>query len=60
MTASHRSGVIEAGRKTVIGSRLKQSGVFWTVQRANRIIALHCCRVSGKFEDSREQAHSAA
>jgi hypothetical protein len=45
------SGVIEAGCKTVIGSRLKQSGMFWTVEGANRIIALRCCRVSGKFED---------
>jgi hypothetical protein len=54
------SGVIEAGCKTVIGSRLKQSGMFWTVQGANRIIALRCCRVSGKFEDFWAQAHSAA
>jgi len=53
------SGVIEAGCKTVIGSRLKQSGMFWTVQGANRIIALRCCRVSGKFEDFWEQAHAA-
>jgi hypothetical protein len=45
------SGVIEAGCKTVIGSRFKQSGMFWTVQGANRIIALRCCRLSGKFED---------
>ena len=45
------SGVIEAGCKTVIGSRLKQSGMFWTVEGANRIIALRCCRISGKFED---------
>jgi hypothetical protein len=45
------SGVIEAGCKTVIGSRLKQSGMFWTVQGANRIIALRCCRMSGEFED---------
>ena len=45
------SGVIEAGCKTVIGSRLEQSGMFWTVQGANRIIALRCCRMSGKFED---------
>jgi hypothetical protein len=48
------SGVIEAGCKTVIGSRLKQSGMFWTVEGANRIIALRCCRISGKFEDFRE------
>jgi hypothetical protein len=26
--------VIEAGCKTVIGSRLKQSGMFWTVRGA--------------------------
>ena len=26
------SGVIEAGCKTVIGSRLKRSGMFWTVR----------------------------
>jgi len=29
------SGVIEAGCKTVIGSRLKKSGMFWTVRGAN-------------------------
>jgi hypothetical protein len=45
------SGVIEAGCKTVIGSRLKQSGMFWTVRGADAIIALRCHRLSGKFED---------
>ena len=45
------SGVIEAGCKIVIGSRLKQSGMFWTVSGANAIIALRCCRLSGGFED---------
>lgn len=45
------SGVIEAGCKTVIGSRLKQSGMFWTVRGSNAIIALRCTRLSGKFED---------
>jgi hypothetical protein len=44
------SGVIEAGCKTVIGSRLKRSGMFWTVGGANAIIALRCCYLSGKFE----------
>jgi len=29
------SGVIEAGCKTVIGSRLKQSGMFWTERGAD-------------------------
>lgn len=45
------SGVIEAGCKTVIASRLKQSGMFWTLRGANAIIALRCCRLSGRFED---------
>lgn len=45
------SGVIEAGCKTVVGSRLKQSGMFWTVRGANSILALRCSRLSGKFED---------
>ena len=45
------SGVTEAGCKTVIGSRLKQSGVFWTVRQANAILALRCCRRNGRFED---------
>ena len=45
------SGVIEAACKTVIGSRLKQSGMFWTVRGANAIIALRCNRLSRKFED---------
>jgi hypothetical protein len=45
------SGVIEAGCKNVIGSRLKQSGMFWTVRGANAIVALRCCRLNGQFED---------
>lgn len=45
------SGVIEAACKTVIGSRLKQSGMFWTTRGANAIIALRCNRLSRKFED---------
>ena len=44
------SGVIEAGCKAVIGARLKQSGMFWTVRDANDIIALRCCRLNGQFE----------
>lgn len=45
------SGVVEAACKTVIAARLKRSGMFWTVRGANAIIALRCCRLSGKFED---------
>ena len=45
------SGVIEAGCKNVIGSRFKQSGMFWTVQGANAILALRCCELNGRFEE---------
>lgn len=44
------SGVIEAGCKTVIGSRLKQSGMFWTVRGANAILGLRCSHLNGRFE----------
>lgn len=54
------SGVIEAGCKTVIGSRLKQSGMFWTVRGANAIIALRCCHLNHRFEDYWEERRPAA
>jgi hypothetical protein len=53
------SGVIEAGCKTVIGSRLKQSGMFWTVRGANAIIALRCCHLNNRFEDYWETRRAA-
>jgi hypothetical protein len=53
------SGVIEAGCKTVIGSRLKQSGMFWTVRGANAIIALRCCHLNARFEDYWEARRAA-
>jgi hypothetical protein len=56
------SGVIEAGCKTVIGSRLKQSGMFWTVRGANAILALRCSHLNGRFEDyweARREAQAA-
>jgi hypothetical protein len=36
------SGVVEAGCKTVVGARIKQSGMFWTVRGSNAILALRC------------------
>src|SRR5207237_9839298 len=54
------SGVIEAGCKTVIGSPLKQSGMFWTVRGANSIIALRCCHLNGRFEDYWETRRAAS
>lgn len=47
------SGVVEAGCRAVIGQRLKQSGMHWTVRGANNIIALRCCCciLSNRWED---------
>jgi hypothetical protein len=45
------SGVVEAGCKGVIGTRLKRAGMHWTVRGANAIIALRCSKLSGRFED---------
>jgi len=54
------SGVIEAGCRTVIASRLKRSGMFWSVRGANSITALRCCRLSGRFDDYWESRPRAA
>jgi hypothetical protein len=45
------TGVVEAGCKLAIGTRLKRSGMHWTVKGSNAIIALRCCRLSGRFQD---------
>jgi len=45
------SGVLEAGCRSVIGQRLKQSGMHWSLDGANHIIALRCCLFSNRWED---------
>ena len=45
------SGVVEAGCTSVIGTRLKRAGMRWTKDGANAIIALRCCKLSGRYED---------
>jgi hypothetical protein len=54
------SGVVEAGCRTVVATRLKRSGMFWTVCGANAIIALRCCRLSSRFENYWEARSPAA
>jgi hypothetical protein len=44
------SAVVEAGCKTIVGLKLKQSGLRWTVGGANAIIALRSCEMSGRWE----------
>lgn len=45
------TGVVEAGCKVVIGTRLKRAGMHWTIRGSNAIIALRCSRLSGRFQD---------
>lgn len=45
------TGVVEAGCKVAIGTRLKRAGMRWTVPGADAIIALRCNRLSGRFDD---------
>ena len=45
------TGVVEAGCKVAIGTRCKRAGMHWTVAGVDAIIALRCCKLSGRFED---------
>ncbi len=52
------SGVVEAGCKTVVGKRAKQSGMFWHVQGAQNILSTRCAILGQLFNDY--WAHSVA
>ena len=56
------SGVVEAGCKTVIGARCKQSGMFWGKPGAENILALRCIQASRRLDQfwkERLNAHAA-
>jgi len=52
------SGVVEAGCKVTVGTRLKRAGMHWTIAGANAIFALRCSILSGRFEDFWERRSS--
>jgi hypothetical protein len=55
------TGVVEAGCKVAIGTRCKRAGMHWTVAGVDAIIALRCCKLSGRFEEFWERrVHSRA
>ena len=45
------SGVVEAGCKTVVGKRAKQSGMFWHVQGAQNVLSIRCAVLGNRFDD---------
>ena len=54
------TGVVEGGCKHIVGARLKQGGMRWTVAGANAIIALRCAVESNRFDDFWERRAGAA
>lgn len=44
------SGVIEAGCKTLVGKRLKQSGMFWSESGATGVLNFRSLLLSGRFD----------
>jgi hypothetical protein len=45
------SGVVEAGCKTVVGKRAKQSGMFWHVKGAQNVLSTRCAVLGNIFDD---------
>lgn len=46
------SGVIEAGCKVIVGNRMKNAGMHWLKDHAEKMINLRCAIRNGKFLDS--------
>jgi hypothetical protein len=45
------SGVVEAACKTVVGQRLKNSGMLWSRKGASQLLTVRCALLSGWFDD---------
>ena len=54
------SGRVEAACKTVVGRRMKCTGMRWTVAGANPVLWVRCARLGGWFDDYWEHRHRQA
>jgi len=45
------SGVVEAGCKTVVGQRLKQSGMFWSEPGGQNVLHLRCALLGNRWDE---------
>lgn len=52
------SGVVEAGCKTVVGKRTKQSGMFWKVDGAQNILDIRTAVIGDTYDGYWEHRHS--
>jgi len=44
------SGVVEAGCRSVIGKRCKQSGMFWSLPGVEKILAFRCLKAGRQLD----------
>ena len=58
-TSKEASGVVDAGCKLAVGTRLKRAGMHWTVGGANAIMALRECRLSRRYDGYWDRRHAA-
>jgi hypothetical protein len=54
------SGVVEAACKTVVGQRLKQSGMLWSLEGATHLLTVRCALLSGWFNEFWNQRNGLA
>jgi hypothetical protein len=52
------SGVVEAGCRSVIGQRCKQSGMFWTEEGAAAIMSLRCLNAGNRLNSFWKARHA--
>ena len=52
------SGVVEAGCKSIVGQRLKLSGMRWNIPGATGILTLRCHQASDRFDHIWSQPHN--
>ena len=51
------SGVVEAGCKTVVGQRLKQSGMLWGRPGAESVLELRCALLGNRWDECWNRIH---
>jgi len=54
------SGVIEAGCKVIVGNRMKNAGMHWSKDHAEKMIALRCAVRNGEFFASYLRSHASS
>ena len=45
------SGPVESACKQLVGARLKQTGMRWSLAGAQQIVALRCCWLNGQWDE---------